>query len=214
MQNLLTIVFLLGSLAIFAQTDTIDYIDIGPDYRPQELETFQKVRQPNGGFMSFNVNYGQIENENAIYTGGKIAYIMNRVFEIGLAGTGFFSEMDHPQFSNQRIDVFGGYGGLHLAPVLMPVKRVHVAFPILIGAGAVGFEEDYFNSPGYWNYERDWDEIFVGQIGANVVFNVTRFFQVEVGAQYLRTTEIHLDNLPDLSLNGFSGGFGLRFGWF
>lgn len=214
MKNLLSVLFLLITISIFAQTDTIDYIDIGPDYRPQELETFQKVRQPNGGFISVNVNYGLIENENALYSGGKIAYIMNRVFEVGLAGQGFYSEMDHPIFNSERIDIFGGYGGLHMAPVIMPIKRIHFAFPILIGAGAVGYEEDFFNSPGHFSYEREWDEIFVAQVGANVVFNITRFFQIEAGVQYLRTTDINIQELPDLDLNGFSGGFGLRFGWF
>lgn len=215
MKTLTTTIFLLLSLFSFAQEDAEGgYIDIGPEYG-QEPETFAKPGYHHGGVFGADVHYTQIEGENAIVTGFKAAYIMNRSIELGAAGYGIYSELDHPTIDGAKMNILGGYGGFHCAPVIMPLKKVHFAVPIMLGAGAIGYDEDFrFNDPGEFNFANDWDEIFVAQVGLNVVFNITNFFQIEAGARYLQTTNIELDLVDDLDISGFSGGFGLRFGWF
>ncbi len=200
--------------SIQAQQDSSRYIDIDEGYNPNEMETFRNDKQHHGGVFAFDVHYGQIEKENAIFSQFKAAYIMNRSLEVGLAGVGFYSDLQDGDFFDGDASLIGGYGGLHIAPVIMPLKRVHLAFPILLGAGAVGYDDELWGSPGDLRWDDDWDEIFVAQFGANVVFNITRNFQLELGARYLKTTDIELDRINDLDLDGWTGGFGFRFGWF
>ena len=208
--------FFLSLVSVFAQQDTTsDYIDIGSDYQYKEMETFQKGNQRNGGFFAIDAHYGQIEGENAVFPGVKFAYVINSNLEIGFRGTGTFSEIKGAGFTDGKARILGGYGGLHIAPVILPLKKVHVAFPIMLGAGAVGYDDEEFRDPfGPRGTAHDYDEIFLAELGANVVFNVTKNFQIEVGARYLKTTDIELDRIQNLDINGVTAGFGLRFGWF
>lgn len=202
------------SSSLFAQQDSTDYIDIGAGYDDRQIETFQQKKFHNGGYASLDFRYGQIENENALFAGGKVAYIMNRTLEVGLAGMGFITEQKNAAFEGNTLALGGGYGGLHLAAVIQPIKKVHFSIPVLLGAGAIGYDDEISGTQGRPIQVDDWDEIFVAQVGANVVFNVTSFFQAEIGVHYLHTTEIELEHVPGLEINGLNGGFSLRFGRF
>jgi hypothetical protein len=204
-----------SAYALIAQQDsTSEYIEIGPDYQYEKMETFQKGNQRNGGFFAFDIHYGQIEGENAVFPGVKFAYVINSNLEIGFRGTGIFSEIKGDEFLDGKANIMGGYGGLHISSVLFPFKKVHVAFPIFLGAGAVGYDENIRDRFGPRNFNNDFDEIFLAEIGANIVFNITKNFQIDVGARYMRTTDIELDKIQNLDINGVTAGFGLRFGWF
>lgn len=211
----IVLAILISCIGLHAQGDTTDYIDIGTDYRESPLETFHKGSTHHGWLVGLTAHYGQIESENAAFGGVKLAYIMNHSLEAGFAGVSFYSQLKNDDLDNGEVDIAGGYGGLHLAPVIRPIKKVHIAFPIMLGAGAVGYDE-WNRRPGNSGFEfnDDWDEIFIAQVGANVVFNITKFFQVELGVNYLKTTDIELDKINNLSIDGFTGGFGFRFGRF
>ncbi len=194
--------------------DSTEYIDIGPNYDNEPIETFQSGNYHNGGFFGLDFRYGQIEGENAAFGGGKAAYIMNRSLEIGVAGMLFYSEQENILFEDSNLGIGGGYGGLYVAPVIKPLKKVHLSIPIVLGAGAVGYDEDIRGQQGRLIHVDDWDEIFMVQGGLNLVFNVTSFFQAEIGLHYLHTTDIELDMVRNLDITGLTGGFGLRFGRF
>lgn len=211
---LLPLTLLFFTCIINAQEENSDYIDIGGDRKHPEIETFQHGDDHHGWVIGLNINYGQIEKENAIFSGFKAAYIMNRSLELGFSGTAFYSQQNHTEFFDDELNLIGGYGGLHIAPIIIPLKKVHVAFPIMLGAGAIGYDDEISGPQGRLFYENDWDEVFVGQIGATVVFNISRYFQIEVGANYLKTTDIELERVRNLNIDGFTGGFGFRFGRF
>lgn len=198
-----------------AQEDSADYIDIGGGKAKDEkqLETFQRSVEHNGFMIGLDFRYGQIENENAFVGGAKIAYIMNRKLEIGLAGVSMISEQKPNSFFNDDWNVYAAYGGLHLAANIQPTKKVHFSIPILLGAGAVGYDE-HFREPGQNRFHDDFDEIFVAQVGGAMILNITSFMQAEIGVHYLHTTEIQLQHAPGLDINGVTAGFGLRFGRF
>lgn len=214
MKYLLLNTFIFLCLVASAQNDS-DYIEIGNDRSQSPIETFQKADSHHGWVIAVRAHYGQIEKENALFGGVTLAYIMNHSLEIGLAGNGFYSMQDNNLLPNtDKLDLVGGYGGLHINPIIKPLKKVHIAFPILLGVGSVGYTDTSDRQGPFERNNDEFDEIFVGQIGANLVFNISRAFQVEVGINYLKTTDIELAQQPDLSIDGITGGFGFRFGRF
>lgn len=216
MKYQLIILFVLSMASIItAQEDSADYIDIGSNKKStKQLETFQQSVDHNGFMFGVDLRYAQIEGENTFVGGGKLAYVLNRSLEIGFAGVGMYSEQKSNAFFKDDWSLYGGYGGLHLAANIMPTKKVHFSIPVLLGAGAIGYDEIVREPNLSRRYIDDFDEIFVAQVGGALVFNITPFMQAELGVHYLHTTDIQLEHAPGLSINGFNGGFGLRFGRF
>lgn len=212
------IIILLFAFAgsMIAQETNDDYIEIGGEHakKQKELQTFQRSIDHSGFMFGVDLRYAQIEEENTFVAGAKLAYVMNRSLEIGFAGVGMFSEQKPNAFFKDDWNLYAAYGGLHLAANIMPTKKVHFSIPILLGAGAVGYDEIIREPNQLRRYEDDVDEIFVAQVGGALVFNITHFMQAEIGIHYLHTTDIQLEHAPGLDINGVSGGFGLRFGRF
>ena len=108
----------------------------------------------------------------------------------------------------------------HFEPLLMPKLPVHVAFPVLIGAGGVAVMS--VNDGNFWedNFKSEASDAFmVIEPGIEVELNVTRFFRFCVGAYYLYTSEVDIqypleNQLPYDILRGFSGGVTFKFGRF
>jgi len=182
-----------------------------------------------GGYGAFTMGYTKIDDKDAILVGGRGGWLIDHHFTIGLAGYGFFNNLN----SNNNYDISnytlaGGYGGLFLEPIIAPNFPVHVAFPILIGAGgASAFNEDYWDS--FENtYYYDGSAFFVFEPGMEVELNIVKFFRISFGASYRYTGDLDLtysyyDDVaheyratkiaPD-ALKNWNATMSLKFGWF
>ncbi len=200
--------FLLVLLSIFAQMSAQD----SEDY--QEYNDRKNV--VHGVYLGISTHYGEIEDQGTYLLGAKIAYVANRQFEIGFAGVGFYSEQDFRGVSFSEHDIFGGYGGLHLEPILFGASKVNFSFPVLIGAGAVGYTDtDLRDTIEYGDGNvKDWDSFFIVEPGISLLYNISRHVQVEAGLKYRFSSEISLE--PDFvsKLDGFSAGLGIKIGVF
>ncbi|WP_420603076.1 hypothetical protein [Flagellimonas sp.] len=163
-----------------------------------------------GVYLGLTTSLGEIDG-NSTYLGSlKVAYVANRKFEVGFAGVFLYSEKDNPQAINE--DLIGAYGGLHLEPILFSKSWVNLSFPMLIGAGGVGYlTEDRFDEDFY---EEDADAVFVVEPGMNMLFNVSRYLQLEVGMRYRFSSNIDLSRDGLRNINGFSAGVGIKVGVF
>ena len=188
----------------------------------------------NGGYGSFSVGYSQVDGTDALQLGGRVAWIANHRFALGLAGYGFFnsiqknySDVDDPS----KYFLTGGYGGLFFEPILMPNKPVHVSFPVIIGVGGVTAVESQNWTSNYNNNHQvnyyDADAYLVIEPGVDIEFNIVKFFRVALGASYRYTNGINLrykyldDNydqqiirIDKNALNSFTFNIGFKFGWF
>ncbi|XCF06503.1 hypothetical protein ABI125_01285 [Tamlana crocina] len=173
-----------------------------------------------GVYLSFNLHYGKLDNRDTGFGNFKFAYVANRKMEVGFGGTVFFNERtnDRPDlFNGDKIGMFGAYGGLHLEPILFGKRFVSVSFPVLIGGGAVGFFGNNFSN----NYEDfdddfetdDFDKFFIVETGINILYNFSRYTQLETGLRY-RFTSDYEQPYKTGDLNGFSVGIGLKVGIF
>lgn len=188
-----------------------------------------KEDQSNGGYGAIMVNYSQVMDRDALLVGGRGAWIINHNFGLGLGGYGLMTDPKHDNVLNDEYQILGGYGGLLLEPIVGAKLPVHLSFPILIGAGGVSYNkhwQQYENDYDYEVYE-DSDAFFVLEPGAELEFNMLKFFRFGLSVSYRYTSDIKLNyrkgtiGAPDPNvigpkdmLRGFNYGVVLKFGKF
>ena len=223
--KILPIIFaLLIGFSSFAQED-------------EEMKTLFKKSSTdkitNGGYGSFSIGYTQLDSKDALQLGGRVAWIANHKFALGLAGYGFVNDLNNDYDDTDPSNYFlaGGYGGVFFEPILMPNKPIHVSIPVMLGVGGISavesndWKNDHYDKPN--NYYYDSDVFLVFQPGVDVEFNITKFFRIALGASYRLTNGINLKykyldenyneqiiTVDKNALNSFNFNIGFKFGWF
>ncbi len=169
-----------------------------------------------GVYLGFGLGYGEIKSEETAIAELKIAYVANRKLEIGLITKAIYSDQRLSGiFSSNTADLGAVYSGLHVEPILFSKAKINLSFPILIGAGAAGYiNPDWENDEFEQNQNEEWDAILVAEPGINVLYNISRYFQLEAGIRYRISSAVKLS--PDLidNINGFSTSIGIKVGVF
>ena len=185
-----------------------------------------------GGYGSFSIGYSQIDSKDALQFGGRVAWIANHKFAMGLAGFGFVNSIQkNYDMDPSNYFLAGGYGGVFFEPILMPNKPVHISFPIIFGVGGVSaVEADNWEKSSHYDnnsYYYDTDAFLVFEPGIDIEFNIVKFFRVALGASYRLTNGVnlnykYLDNyyiehniqIDKNALDSFTFNIGFKFGWF
>lgn len=171
-----------------------------------------------GVYLGINAGYGEVENRNTYIAGLKIAYVANRKFEIGFVTKGLFSNQNiSGVFSSNSADLGAVYSGVHLEPIFFSRAKINLSFPILIGGGATGYVNTEWTEEEAERYQEDedqWDAVFVVEPGVNILYNISRYVQLETGVKYRFSSKVELS--PDIitRINGFSTSFGIKVGVF
>ena len=211
MKKLITAVFTLFIFNIItAQTDeTNDYFEF--DDRKNIVH---------GVYLGFTPQYGKISGEDAGFLNIKLAYVANRKFEIGLSGTVFGSVQPNNTnvYRGDEILLAGAYGGLHLEPILFGNRFISISFPLMIGGGGITILEkkdngDFDETP-LENDTYDYDSYFIVEPGVNLLYNVSRFLQIETGIRYRISESFRLPFYGRDNIQGFSVGIGIKIGVF
>lgn len=176
-----------------------------------------------GGYGAFSVRYFGIDNRDGIMLGGRGGIIVGHGISFGLIGTGFLTQPIYDPMVGEDAMIVGGYGGIYIEPILLPRFPVHIAVPITIGGGGIGYNINrYDNNWEHWDDNNDGRGFLLFEPGVEVEFNVMRHFRFAVGASYKFTSNIELryNNssntrivAPD-ALNGFTYGVTFKFGVF
>ena len=197
---------LLFGFLSFAQQNDDEYI------------TFNDRRNVvHGVYLGIGMSYGEIESEDTYIGTFKVAYVANQQFEVGFLARGLYSRQNifNPR-SGDNDDLFAGYAGFHLEPILFGQSLVSLSFPVFIGGGAVGYvDRDSIDNDVDIDFDDDdLDAVFVFEPGVSALFNISRFVQLEAGVRYRFSSKIELTDSPSDRINGFSGGIGLKLGIF
>lgn len=191
---------------------------IGQEQDTNYLEFNDRKNVVHGVYLGLTTHYGEIKDSGTYYGSLKIAYVANQQFEVGLAGTFLYSDQDFiNSITSRKEDIVGAYGGLHLEPILFSKSKVNLSFPILIGVGGVGSIGDDFNDDDFDYDDVDYDDVdvvFVTETGVNLLFNISRYLQLETGIKYRFSSKMDIDSNPTKRLNGFSAGLGVKVGVF
>jgi hypothetical protein len=172
-----------------------------------------------GGFGGPVVKFTQIDEDFAVFTGGRGGWIINHRFILGGGGYGVANdiEFDDPN-SDKPLYMDFGYGGLEMEYVFSPKKLFHFSVQGLIGAG--GLSLDYTkHTDDHWDDDGDDDDVeseavFVAEPGINAIVNVTNFFRVGIGGSYRMVSSVDSKIVSASDLSGPSGHIVLKFGKF
>lgn len=167
-----------------------------------------------GVYLGLGTYLGEIDGKSTFHGNFKIAYVANQQVEVGFAALGFYSQQNIPLNTFENLDFAGGYAGLHVEPILFGKSKLNLSFPVMIGAGAVVYVEDNNRDVDIDFDRNDWDEVFVVEPGVNLLFNLSRFVQLEAGMRYRFSSRIDLEPNRVKNINGFSAGFGIKVGIF
>lgn len=215
----LTLVFSLAGPVVKAQ--------INDDFRNSDDEIHTLIDNSNhiGGYGAFGMRYTSIDSRDAFMFTGRGGIVLGHGVSFGITGTGFISESRYDARIGDNTNIAGGYGGIYIEPIILPKFPVHLAFPITLGAGGIGYSINRYDSNNNWdtNWQDNWVDsraFVIAEPGVEVEFNVTRFFRFAIGASYKFTSNIDIrynDNsqiIPRDALNGATVGVTFKFGSF
>ncbi len=204
----LKIVFLFLSIGQFFYTSAQD----SKDY----IEFNDRNNIVHGVYLGLNGGFGKIKDKDTYIIGLKLAYVANRQLEIGFVTKALYSNQEIPGvFSSNIADLGAIYSGLHLEPIFFSKAKFNLSFPLLIGGGAAGYiNTDWDEGEIERSQEEDWDAIFVVEPGINILYNISRYVQIEAGVQYRFSSKIQLTPNTINRINGISVGFGIKLGVF
>ena len=166
------------------------------------------------GFGSYEMKLTQIADKTSLFIGASGGVTVNKYFMLGLAGYGLVT---NPELNTTPADLRlnGGYGGLLIGFNAFPRQVVHLSFPIIIGGGSMYLTDPYFfQNPSDSDYTVEQSGFMVVEPGANLEFNVTRFFHLGMGASYRYVQGLTMANLTDEQLLGWTINLNLKFGSF
>lgn len=187
----------------------------------KEMKTLFNGDYHSGAYFAINFKGHNYFGEDVMFLGAKMAGVINRSLAIGLEINSMLPSVEVDDIELKYLPEGGsmrpiiGYGGLIIEPILMSNQPVHITFPILLGAGWVGYLRD-------WNEELQEGEkdllddavFFVVEPGVNVEFNLTRHTRLGLGVSYRSADNFELENTSKKAFNGINYNMMLKFGRF
>jgi hypothetical protein len=207
----LSALLILFITAAFSQDPEFEY------YKSKEIKTLLGRNKSGGGYTALTAGYSIIDEKQALLFGGRFGWLASHYIGFGLGATGFINEFHYEPALNREVFLSGGYGGIYIEPILFPRAPAHLSFPVLFGAGGISYvsKESNLNN----NLIEDSQAFLLIEPGAELEFNVTKFFRFAVGASYRFPTSFDI-GLPGNaradaeSIKGMSYMLTFKFGKF
>lgn len=208
----LVLAMLTATLAVFAQ-QTIR-IDANNNNDSSEVKTLFKSDIRDGFYVGASMAYSPINKSDGIITSARLAWIMDRWFAFGFSGSAFLGSIDKMSSSSISDGDFsfltGAYGGIFIEPILMPLKTVHVSFPVVVGGGALANSSYYYYSDDVFGD----DVFFVFEPGVEFEINFTQWLRFAVFGTYRYTSDVEMNDVASNALRSYSLGASLKVGLF
>jgi len=196
-----------------------DYTDSAyQDRKSNEVETLSGNSSHSGGYGALFIKWSKFKDKSILLMGVRGAWVINRSLGIGIDLNGVipvskYDDVD-PEGRNMGI-LLGGYGGLLLEPIIWSNKIVHLALPLSMGAGWLGYIEDWEDNQYYYSGELfDQDVFWYIEPGINAEINITKYFRVNVGISKRFTQDLSLYNTPSDTFDKINYALALKFGGF
>ena len=191
------------------------YVVVEHDY---EIKTLFGGNHTNGFYISYDLGFANMDKNQTVETGGRLAWVVDHSVAIGLFGSGFVSASDFDKVingSNSTLSLAGGYGGFLIEPIIMPKKPIHISLPIMIGVGGAGYDSYSYNNNSFEYYGNSSGDAFMMlKAGAEVELNLLKFLRLGIGAQYRYVYGLNLEGFGKNDLNGISATMAFKFGKF
>ncbi len=180
----------------------------------QRTETLFSGNVDHGGFGSLIYGVTSINGQAAYLKGSRGAWVIR--FDGGNAiHLGFgsyrtstrFDTVDWGISDTPAPEMSSNYGGFEIEYVNRSYKLIHFGIQSTIGSGSVKYRTNT-------DLDKNSDNYFVVQPGANLHLNVTDWFRISGGVFYRVASNVNLEGTSSSDLSGLTGIIGLRFGWF
>ena len=158
------------------------------------------------GFGGPTMSFTSINGEFAHLMGGGGGIIINNFF-FGGYGEGLTNTIN-TQGENNLTDLDFGHGGFWLGYEIARKKLIHPVISTRLGWG---------NINAYSTTQSKWlnDNVFVVTPSISAEVNFTRFFKVNIGAEYRRTLNVNnIQNMSDADFSSVGVYMNFLFGWF
>lgn len=211
---------LLTSLIILTFTTSLlaqESMTISGDsiFEKNKIKTVFSKEKNDGFYGAFSIGYSPIDDKNALTASARGCWIMDHFFSFGIGGTAFMNQIeeftsDDILLNNDEVNLAGGYAGIILEPILLPLKPVHLSFPVLIGVGAAGNFSDYT----YFSTYMVDDFFWVVEPQAELELNLTRWFRLALYGGYRLTSKLNIEGISATALQNYSAGITIKMGLF
>jgi hypothetical protein len=212
-KSILFIVLFISSLIVSAQ-------EINSENNPIKnnndgIQTLFGHPESVTAYCAFIGKYGEFYSLPTWDLGMQIGCIVDHWFGMGLIGYGTVQEPLYNAVLQDNYSLHGGYGGVYFEPILFPKYPVHIAFPILLGAGGLKYDINNSNNSSFSNSDALRSNPFlVAEPGAELELNFFRHFRISFGGHYRITSPLSISYRQKDALNGFTGSISLKFGTF
>ena len=186
-------------------------------YKSREVRTLLGHNRGCGGYSAFTVGYSAIDDKKAVLFGARFGWIANHSLGIGIGATGFINEFHYEPAIDREVFLAGGYGGLFIEPILLPIFPVHLSFPVLAGGGGISYVS---KEPGLnKNMVENSEAFLLVEPGVELELNLTRFVRFDIGTSYrfptsFNTGRSEIQNSNVGSIKGMSFTATFKFGKF
>lgn len=203
-----------SGIAVGLSLITLLMSDVAPVHA-QEVQTLFAGDVSHGGFGGPVVRFSFVDNDPAVWVGGRGGWIINfdnrHSISIGGGGYGLATEHRMPQLSaNADNDLAAiGYGGFELEYTNRTYQLVHLTVSSLIGAGGLTIRDEYAHYS-----DDDPDPFFVWEPGVHTEINVTHFFRIATGLSYRLTSGVDKGGFKDSDFSGLNALITFKFGSF
>ncbi len=194
-------------IVLMLMVSMMSYAETRED-EPETLIGSKKGR--NGYFFAPVTKYAEIDGENGVLMGGKLCWVMNGSFALGVAGYGWVDDYyldDLWDGWSDRLNL--GYGGLYMEAILGSRRVAHATVGLLLGAGGINGNA-HGDCYGWWDSEA----FFICEPEIGVEINVARFCRFGAGISYRFVTGVDGSGLKNSDISGWAGSITLKFGRF
>lgn len=146
-----------------------------------------------GGFGAFSFKSTKFKDVNVVTGGLRGGWIINRSLAIGIEGHGIIPTAKYDNISlTGKAVLLGGYGGMFLEPIVFSNQIVHVTFPVVGGAGWLGYHEDWEQNSDSQGDLIDDDVFWYVEPGVAIELNVSKHFRIATGVSKRFTQDLEL----------------------
>lgn len=164
-----------------------------------------------GAFIAPVLKATEMQDQLALLVGGRVAWVANHQFALGVGGYGLTSDVESGHFSPDTTALLNfGYGGLEIEYIFFPHHMFHFTLYSLIGGGGASF---YTRDPGI-EFGPDGDAFFVFEPGFNLEFNIREGWRLDFGYSYRFVSDVSMEGLSNKDLRDITAVLTLRLGKF
>lgn len=217
MKKVSILLMILVAIPLYSQT--VKEQDERVENRNKEYRTLLDQSAGNGGYGALTLGYTMIDGRNGLLMGGRGEWIIGHGLGLGFGGYGFINDPTYNVDDNLYYSLTGGYGGFVIEPIIMGRWPVHIALPVLLGAGGVALtsysDEVFMQLEPYDVFLEDASAFLVAEPGIELELNMVRWMRLAFFGSYRFTTNIvSMGSINDKAINGWSAGITFKVGSF